>query len=110
MQRVSLDPLLPLMQPLLQSHCDLNSGLRPVGAGPDLDSKKPVSTGSDLISIAGIPVVAVAGPTTMDGLSCVPAISASTQGWTSERGLAVHRREYAPFTLGSRIIRGLVKP
>ena len=61
MQRVSLDPLLPLMQPLCQSHCDLNSGLRPVGAGPDLDSKKPVSTGSDLISIAGIPVVAVAG-------------------------------------------------
>ena len=40
MQRVSLDPLLPLMQPLCQSHCDLNSALRPVGAGPDLDSKK----------------------------------------------------------------------
>ena len=49
------------MQPLCQSHRDLNSGLRPVGAGPDLDSKKPVSTGSDLISLAGIPVVAVAG-------------------------------------------------
>ena len=44
-----------------QSHRDLNRGLRPVGAGPDLDTKKPVSTGSDLISIAGIPVVAVAG-------------------------------------------------
>ena len=37
---------------LCQSHRDLNSGLRPVGAGPDLDTKKPVSTGSDLISIA----------------------------------------------------------
>ena len=48
-------------RPLCQSHRDLNSGLRPVGVRPDLDMKKAVSTGSDLISIAGIPVVPVAG-------------------------------------------------
>ena len=48
-------------RPLCQSHRDLNCGLIPVAPGPDLDSKKPVLTGSDLISIAGIPVVAVAG-------------------------------------------------
>lgn len=48
--------------------------------------------------------------TTMNGLSCVPAIPASTQGWTSERAIAVVRRNCVLFTLGSRIIRGHVKP
>ena len=41
---------------------------------------------------------------------CVPVISASTQGWTSEQAVEVERRDCVLFTLGSRIIRGHVKP
>ena len=73
---------------LCQSHRHLNSGLRPVGAGPDLDSKKPVSTGSDLISIAGIPVVAVAG--------------SHHDGWTVLRTCDLRKHAGLDFRTGSR--------
>ena len=73
---------------MCQSHCDLNSGLRPVGAGPDLDMKKPVSTGSDLISIAGIPVDAVAG--------------SHHDGWTVLRTCDLSKHAGLDFRTGSR--------
>ena len=75
-------------RPLCQSHRDLNSGLRPVGVRPDLDMKKAVSTGSDLISIAGIPVVPVAG--------------SHHDGWTVLRTCDLGKHAGLDFRTGSR--------
>ena len=46
------------------------------------------------------------GLTTMDELSCVPANTASTQGWTSERAVEVERGD----CLGLGVARVNVEP